>query len=62
MNRASITTLAKISCGEAAFRRVKMLVLVGAAAVVARSFVALGLRHFRARASTLKETRFTTLA
>jgi len=40
MNRASITTLAKISCGEAACRRVKMLVLVGAAAVVARSFVA----------------------
>jgi hypothetical protein len=39
MNRASITTLAKISCGEAALRRVKMLALV-AAAVVARSFVA----------------------
>jgi hypothetical protein len=34
MNRASITALAKISCGE-----VKMLALV-AAAVVARSFVA----------------------
>jgi hypothetical protein len=40
MNRASITTLAKISCGEAALRRVKMLAEVGAAAVVAQSFVA----------------------
>jgi len=39
MNRASITALAKISCGEAALRRVKMLALV-VAAVVARSFVA----------------------
>jgi hypothetical protein len=39
MNRASITALAKISCGEAALRRVKMLALV-VAAVVVRSFVA----------------------